>query len=236
MTRPRQLSLPLTSGWGGRRRGAGRKRADASVRASTPHRSRGQHRSREPVHVTLRAIAGLPSLRAEPVFDVLTGAVRESERGDFRITHFSVQRDHIHLLVEASDEAALGNGMRSLTVRVARRMNAVLSRRGKVWGDRWHGHTLTTPGEVRRALAYVPLEWAQARRGPLRARPICIGGVVPRCVRRPGLPRWASAARGSARVAGCGAEDVAAQDGVEEARVASPGGCAAARPETLIGR
>jgi hypothetical protein len=88
---------------------------------------------------------------------VLTGAVRESERGDFRITHFSVQRDHIHLLVEASDEAALGNGMRSLTVRVARRMNAVLSRRGKVWGDRWHGHTLTTPGEVRRALAYVLL-------------------------------------------------------------------------------
>jgi REP element-mobilizing transposase RayT len=94
-------------------------------------------------------------LRSEALLEVLTRAIAGSQHTDFRITHFSIQREHVHLLLEASDEAALSTGMRGLTIRMARRMNTALGRRGKVWGDRWHGHTLSTPSEVRRALAYV---------------------------------------------------------------------------------
>ncbi len=31
----------------------------------------------------------------------------------------------------------------------------ILKRRGKVWGDRWHGRELGSPREVRNALVYV---------------------------------------------------------------------------------
>ena len=42
-------------------------------------------------------------------------------REDFRIVHYSIQNDHLHMLVEADDARALTNGMKSFVVRVAMR-------------------------------------------------------------------------------------------------------------------
>jgi hypothetical protein len=71
------------------------------------------------------------------------------------VVGYSIQRDHLHLLVEADDRAALGRGMKSIAARVARAVNRVLRRSGKVLRDRYHLHVLKTPLEVRRAWAYV---------------------------------------------------------------------------------
>ncbi len=103
----------------------------------------------------MRVARGLPSLRSETVFVVLRGAIRAGQRQDFRVTHFSIQRDHVHMLVEAADGPALSSGMRGLAIRMARRLNVLLRRRGTVWCDRWHGHELASPREVRNALMYV---------------------------------------------------------------------------------
>jgi REP element-mobilizing transposase RayT len=71
------------------------------------------------------------------------------------LVHYSVQGNHVHLLVEAKDEGALSRGMNGLGVRVARRLNRVMGRRGKVLEGRYHGHILRTPTEMRRARAYL---------------------------------------------------------------------------------
>jgi hypothetical protein len=73
----------------------------------------------------------------------------------FRMTHFSVQSNHIHLICEARDEVVLAHGMQGLAVRIARRLNRVAERRGKVFATRYHARALTTPREVRHALVYV---------------------------------------------------------------------------------
>jgi hypothetical protein len=73
----------------------------------------------------------------------------------FRVVHFSVQADHLHLLVEADDKRALSAGMRGLAVRIARRVNGLVFRSGRFWADRWHGRPLTSPRATRSALAYV---------------------------------------------------------------------------------
>jgi putative transposase len=81
----------------------------------------------------------------------------DARAADFNVVHFSLQHDHIHLLVEATDAYTLSCGMRRLIIRLANRINAVVrrSRKGKVWGDRYHRHDLTGPTEVRNALVYV---------------------------------------------------------------------------------
>ena len=79
-----------------------------------------------------------------------------TRRDDFRIVHYSVQNDHVHMLVEAEDAAALSAGMKSFAVRAARRINKyALRRRGSVWGDRYHRRDLSSPRDVRNALVYV---------------------------------------------------------------------------------
>ena len=147
-----QLQLGFRARHGGARAGAGRPRLAAHLRR-TPHRKRDTHRAAQPVHVTLRA--GLRSLRSQHVVRTVLGALRDSQRLDFRIVHYSVQENHLHLLVEAQSSRALSTAMRGLMVRIARRVNQLLFRRGRFWADRWHGRSLRSPREVRNALVYV---------------------------------------------------------------------------------
>jgi REP element-mobilizing transposase RayT len=96
------------------------------------------------------------------------------ERGNFRVVHYSAQRDHVHLLLEAAGKGALGDGMKSISARLAHTVHRVFRRRGPVLEGRYHLRILRTPREVRNALAYVLLNarkhWKQRRRAapPIR--------------------------------------------------------------------
>jgi hypothetical protein len=156
MSRPRgaaQLELPHHSGWGGRRPGAGRRPAGPRRRVS--HATRPDHPARYPVHATLRALPEVGSLRDCPVYPALEDALARASKPDFRVCEFSVQGDHLHLIVEAADKDALRRGMQGLAIRCARAINRALGRRGRVWADRYHARPLRTPREVRVCLVYV---------------------------------------------------------------------------------
>jgi REP element-mobilizing transposase RayT len=110
----------------------------------------------------LKIRRGIPSLRSSRFVRAFEATLRGGgcERGRFRVVHWSVQRDHLHLIVEASSGFDLGCGMKSVGVRVARAVQRVfgLGRgRGAVLQDRFHLHVLRSPREVRRAIAYVLL-------------------------------------------------------------------------------
>jgi putative transposase len=107
------------------------------------------------MHVTVRARAGLPSLREDALARVVRRAVGATLRNDFRVVHFSIQTNHIHLIVEASDKQALSRGMQSLNARIARAVNHTLAVHGRVWRERYHARELRTPRAVRNALVYV---------------------------------------------------------------------------------
>ena len=136
------------------------------------HAARPAHDARRPVHVTLRAARGLPSLRSEPAFSALRPALTAACRATFRVVHFSVQTDHVHMIVEAESGDLLRRGLQGLAGRAARALNRAWGRCGDVWGDRYHARALGTPREVRNGLLYVLLNF----RKHLRAAP----GIDPR--------------------------------------------------------
>jgi len=80
-----------------------------------------------------------------------------ASRGGFRVVEFNVLGNHLHLIVEAASKDALASGVAGLEIRVARRVNAALGRRGKLFPQRYHARALRTPREVRNALRYVLL-------------------------------------------------------------------------------
>jgi REP element-mobilizing transposase RayT len=165
-----QLDLQLGARWGGARAGAGRKLVAA--RPSPPHRPRAPHQGRWPVHVTLRAREAIPSLRSGRVFSFLRRSLAASHKEAFRVVHFSVQSDHVHLIVEGDRQVALVRGLQGLAGRCAKAINRAVRRRGRVWSSRYHGRALRTPTEARRGLVYVLLNF----RKHLRAAP----GIDPR--------------------------------------------------------
>jgi putative transposase len=144
---------------GGARKNAGRKPWKVS-RPNVPHRERPRHSRAHPVHVTLRARGGLPTLRQAGIVREIREAIRGANRspavGDaFRVVEFSIQADHAHFIIEARDNDVLSRGLRGLAIRFARAVNRAIGIRGAVWGDRYHARELKTPRHVRNAIVYV---------------------------------------------------------------------------------
>jgi REP element-mobilizing transposase RayT len=94
-------------------------------------------------------------MREQSTFSCVRRQIRAAQQRYLRIVHFSVQSNHLHLLVEANDSGRLSAGMKGFGVRLARHLNRLLGSSGNVVADRYHARALQTPREVRNALVYV---------------------------------------------------------------------------------
>jgi len=146
---------------GGYRPGAGRK--PNGERAGASHATRAPIKQRNPQHVTLRVANDLGWLRRLDMYAAVRRALRTvlARHEEFRVVHLSLQNTHLHLIVEANDQTALANGLRTFQISAAKRLNAAYSRRrrvqrsGRVFTHRYHCENLDSVRQVRNALAYV---------------------------------------------------------------------------------
>ena len=161
-TKQLDLALPKPKGkHGGKRAGAGRPKGSGS---DARHRARPVHKRRHPVHIVLRAKQDVPLLRKANTFAAIRAAMRTiGAKLDFRVVHASIQKNHLHFLVEAADRHALTHGMQALAISLARRINVSCGRRGKVFAHRYHATTITNPLQARNTLAYVLNNWRRHR-------------------------------------------------------------------------
>src|SRR5438105_3653425 len=146
-----QLELPA-KGRGGRRPGAGRPKSKPS---RVPHLQRARFK-KLPIHITLKVRDEVGDLRTEKRFRQIRGAFYAAcDHLGMRLLQFSVQGNHIHLVVEAVDHKQLGKAMQGLAIRLAKGINRASGHHGTVFADRYHAHLLKTPAEVRNAVHYV---------------------------------------------------------------------------------
>src|ERR1043166_375338 len=99
------------------------------------------------------------TLRDGHVLRALDGLLSalHAARADFRVIAYSVQHNHMHLVVEADGPDAFRSGVRALCIRIARRINRALHRRGRLFLERHHRRVLPTPREVRNGFSYALL-------------------------------------------------------------------------------
>jgi REP element-mobilizing transposase RayT len=160
-------------------------RPPKGARAGSPHQKRPELNGRDPIHVVLRVHSALGNLRKRHMYRGLREATivvakRElnyAEDGAFRIVHISIQRNHVHLLVEADSKHSLSRGMHCFGISAAKQLNRAVSvkgikrgtqafreamanrRRGSVFPDRYHEEIITSPKQARHTLAYVLNNW-----------------------------------------------------------------------------
>jgi REP element-mobilizing transposase RayT len=154
-----QLGLALLApvavvkhGWGGVRKGAGRKK----LSECQSHRMRETFSKRMPVHVTMKMAKDVKGLRGRRMYKVVEAALWAAARNeDGLLCDFSVQNDHLHLVMDAANSKAMRSAVSGLAIRVAKAINALCGRKGRVFDDRYHARVLRTPTEVRRVRHYV---------------------------------------------------------------------------------
>ena len=94
-------------------------------------------------------------LRNHAAARVVVGCIELAHTTRFRVVHYSIQSNHLHLIVEAVDAPGLACGMKGLVSRIARGLNKLWSRRGSVFPRRFHDVALRSLRQVRNALRYV---------------------------------------------------------------------------------
>jgi REP element-mobilizing transposase RayT len=127
----------------------------------------------------------LRSSRARSAIEHIFAA--EKRRKGFRLLHYAIRRDHIHLVCESDSTLALSRGVQRLSSRIARRVNKLWARKGKLVADRFHGRVLTTPRELRNVLRYVLLN---EHKDALIEEGQILGGGFDPCSSAPWFDGW----------------------------------------------
>lgn len=141
----KQQNLNLFKGKrGGRRPGSGRKRIHSK---GVAHRSREIVTGRTPLHINFKYRT---IIKNKQCLKLLKKAILNARSHGLRIIHFSLQSNHVHLVVESETNEILTRGMRSLTVTFAKGL-----KKGKVQLERYHLHVLRNIRETRNAVLYV---------------------------------------------------------------------------------
>ncbi|GEM_PF-5126010 len=141
-------------GWGGARKGAGKKKK--RWREGAPHRRRVSPRRWSSHHVTLSLKRDCPFLRTNPsFFFALQVFQEEKKRPGFRLLAWTLQRNHLHMIVEVASPEALSRSIQGIQVRLARGWNRIWKRKGRVFAGRFHSRMVQSPWDARRVLAYV---------------------------------------------------------------------------------
>lgn len=129
---------------GGYRVGSGRKRLKSK---GVAHRTREKVTRHTPLHVNFKFKT---TIKNKFCLRLLKRAIVNARAFGLRVIHFSLQHNHIHLIVEADNNEILTTGMRSLTITFAKGLKI-----GKVQVERYHLHVLKSIRETKNAVHYV---------------------------------------------------------------------------------
>jgi putative transposase len=128
--------------------------------------------------VTVKVVPVARSLRSPRARRAIEAIfVAEKQRQGFRLLHYAIRRDHIHLVCESDDTMALSRGMQRLGARIARRLNKLWERAGSLFSDRYHNRVIQTPRDLRNVLRYVLLN--EHKDALLQAGELLGGGFDP---------------------------------------------------------
>ena len=126
-----------------------------SMNSRVPHETRPEVDGQ--LHVVWRIKRGLPNLRTPRGLRRLESAFRRSkERDGFALLHYSIQNDHLHLMVEVKDRQKLSRGLQALGIRIAKSLNSLWHRRkGNVFAERYFATLLKDWRQIWRTIRYV---------------------------------------------------------------------------------
>ena len=101
--RSQQRQLTFGAAFGIRAKGGGRKKGKDS---GPSHLRREDVDPNTPVHVVMRLVEGLPDLRRVACYEVIWSAFEQGceragrrEDGEFRLVEYSIQGNHLHLMI-----------------------------------------------------------------------------------------------------------------------------------------
>lgn len=111
--------------------------------------------SRSPIMITVKLKSGLRNLRCGVIHEQLKKGFLGAKKFGFRVVHYSLEGNHVHIFAEVDDKDALAKGMMSFGSSFGKAIRKFNGGTGPVFMGRYHVRVLKNPTQTKQALAYV---------------------------------------------------------------------------------
>lgn len=107
------------------------------------------------LHLTIKIAKEKSNLKNKEVLSILKRAILNSRKMGLRVIHFTLEYDHIHLLIEAENNHLLGKGMQSFGVTLSKAINKLKKTSGQVYRHRYHFRKITSARQLKNVMNYI---------------------------------------------------------------------------------
>lgn len=127
------------------------KKHDAGIR----HTSRPLLRRPSSLHLTVKIKKNKADIKTKVVLSILKRAIMNARKRGLRVVHYSLEYDHVHLLIEADNNRVLGKGMQAFGVTLAKAINRMRRLKGEVYKHRYHFRQITNARDLKNVMKYI---------------------------------------------------------------------------------
>ncbi len=107
------------------------------------------------LHLTIKVRDNKADIKNKSLLKALHHAIKRARLKNLKVLHYSLEYNHIHLLVEASSNGIIHQGMQALGISLAKKINAIKRLKGTVYKHRYHLRKLTSLRELKNVLYYI---------------------------------------------------------------------------------
>ncbi|MGZ3809593.1 MAG: transposase, partial [Bacteriovorax sp.] len=119
------------------------------------HISRDEIKRPTPLHLTIKIQKNKAGIRNKSILKNLHASIKKARIMGLKVIHYTLEFDHVHLLVECDSKETLGRGMQSFGISFSKGINKIKGLKGSVFKTRYHLRTLKTPNEIKNVINYI---------------------------------------------------------------------------------
>ena len=146
-------------------KGAGR---PAKVDRGIRHISREKINRPSALHLTIKVRENKADIKNKRILKALHYAIRRARLQGLRVVHYTLEYNHVHLLVEANDNKSVQKGMQALGISFSKAINKIKQVKGSVYKHRHHFRKLNSRREYKNVIQYI------FRNGIKHKRSLCL--------------------------------------------------------------
>ena len=127
----------------------------AKVDRGIRHISRERIKVLTTLHLTIKVRENKADIKSKTILKALHHAIKRARMKQLRILHYTLEYNHVHLLVEATGNKILHSGMQAMGISFSKAINKIKCLKGSVYKNRYHFRSLKTRRELKNAILYI---------------------------------------------------------------------------------
>ncbi len=107
------------------------------------------------LHLTIKVRENKADIKTKLILKALHHAIKRARLKRLRVIHYTLEYNHLHLLVECDNHKRLGKGMQAFGISIAKAINRIKLLKGAVYKHRYHLRKITSGRDLKNVLHYI---------------------------------------------------------------------------------